>query len=111
MQDDVPGLVLRPYGEIDIATVGPFRASVLAALADEPPALLFDLRDVTFLDSSGLSVLVVALKAQRSREAVVALVNPRSIVKRALELVGLDLLLDLSEVPVPLLEAAALGRH
>ncbi len=105
MQDDVPGIVLRPEGEIDLATAEPFRRTVHAALQAQPNVLVIDLRDVSFLDSSGLSVLAAALKGQRSRDAIVALVNPQSIVRRAIELVGLDVLFDLTEVPAELLDA------
>lgn len=85
---------MRPAGEIDVATVEPFRQAVLEALAAEPSALVVDLADVTFLDSSGLSVLAIALKGQRAHDGRVSVVNPRPIVRRAIDLVGLGLLLE-----------------
>ena len=85
--------VLRPSGELDLATAEPFRRELQTVLADEPPELVIDLADVTFLDSSGIAVLASALKAQRAREAGLAVINPQPIVQRALELVGLDILI------------------
>lgn len=103
MGGDAWGLVLRPSGDLDLATVESFRASVDDALAQQPPALVVDLADVDFLDSSALGVLAVALKAQRTRNAAIAVVNPKAIVKRALDVVGLAVLLDVSDIPDALL--------
>jgi anti-sigma B factor antagonist len=107
MSGDATGLVVRPSGDIDVATVAAFRASVQSALETEPPALVVDLSGVEFMDSSGLAVLAVALRGQRARSAAVAVVRPQPIVKRAIELVGLDLLFDVSDIPTELLEQSA----
>ena len=85
--------VLRPSGDLDLATVEPFRRDVQAALAEQPDDLVIDLTDVSFLDSSGIAVLAGALKAQRAHQGELALTNPQPIVQRALELVGLGELL------------------
>ena len=85
--------VLRPSGELDLATSGPFRREVQQVLASEPEELVIDLTDVSFLDSSGIAVLASALKAQRARSAELAVLNPQPIVQRALELVGLGILI------------------
>ena len=81
--------VLRPHGDLDLATVEPFRREVSQALADQPQDLVIDLCNVSFLDSSGIAVLATALKAQRARDAGLVVTNPQPIVARALELVGL----------------------
>jgi anti-sigma B factor antagonist len=111
MAEEGGGVVLRPSGDLDLATVEAFRLSVQTALVDEPAALVIDLTDVDFLDSSGIAVLAVALRTQRARGARIAATNPQSIVRRALELVGLDLIFDVSEIPAALLEEAAAGAH
>lgn len=107
MTEEARGLVVRPAGDLDVATVASFRALVQDALDTCPPALVLDLSDVEFMDSSGLAVLAAALRAQRVRQAAIAVVHPRSIVKRAIELVGLDLLFDVTQIPEELLERSA----
>jgi anti-sigma B factor antagonist len=107
MTGEGSGLVVRPSGDLDVATVGGFRALVQEALDAQPPALVLDLDDVDFMDSSGLAVLAAALRTQRQRSAAVAVVHPQPIVKRAIELVGLDLLFDVTDIPVELLEQSA----
>ena len=86
--------VLRPSGELDLATVDRFRREVQAALADAPEELVLDLRDVTFLDSSGIAVLASALRAQQVRGGRLVLAHPQGIVGRALDLVGLGALVS-----------------
>jgi anti-sigma B factor antagonist len=85
--------LLRPSGELDLATVEPFRRELQTVLDGQPSELVIDLSDVTFLDSSGIAVLATALKWQRARDAGLVLVNPQPIVQRALELVGLGTLI------------------
>jgi anti-anti-sigma factor len=91
---DAEGTVVRPSGDLDIATAPAFRAMVDGALFSEPRVLVVDLTDVAFLDSSGIAVLAVALRTQRSRDAGLVVRNPRPIVRKAIELVGLGSLLE-----------------
>ncbi len=103
MEGDCAGIVLRPRGELDLATVDDFRVAVDTALQQHPMALLLDLADVDFLDSSGIAVLAVALRAQRAHGGALAVVNPQPIVRRALDLVGLSMLFDVTDIPAALL--------
>jgi anti-sigma B factor antagonist len=54
--------VLTAKGEIDVATVPALRAAVDQVATDRHPRVMFDLTGVTFLDSSGVSVLAGAIK-------------------------------------------------
>ena len=49
---------IRLVGELDIATVGAFSDKCDALLADGYEHLMLDLRDLTFMDSSGLRAIV-----------------------------------------------------
>jgi anti-sigma B factor antagonist len=54
--------VLTAKGEIDVATVPKLREALDQVVADQHPRVMFDLTGVTFLDSSGVSVLAGAIK-------------------------------------------------
>jgi anti-sigma B factor antagonist len=54
--------VIRPHGELDIATVARLRDTVIATIAGGCADIVVDLTGVTFIDSSGLGVLVGAMK-------------------------------------------------
>ena len=78
-------IVVAPAGEIDLATVDAVEAEVEAALADGP-TLVLDLREVTFIDSAGLRLVL-----QNSRAiASFGVVRGPLEVQRVFDLVGLD---------------------
>jgi anti-anti-sigma factor len=77
--------VLRVGGEVDIAT-----APELNKCLDELDGnVVVDLTDVTFLDSSGIRVLVVARKQLVREGGSLTLRNPNDLVSRTLEIMGL----------------------
>jgi anti-sigma B factor antagonist len=56
-------MVVRPAGaRVDMAVAGEFRSALLRLIEDQHHRLVIDLRDVDFVDSSGLGALVSALK-------------------------------------------------
>ena len=57
--------VVHVHGEIDLYTAPQLWETLDAAIAGTPHELVIDLSDVTFLDSSGLAVLVRAHKRLR----------------------------------------------
>jgi anti-anti-sigma factor len=82
--DGVPVVMLR--GELDFATA-PIADASLAPLLDARPArIVFDLTDVTFLDSSGIAVLV----RSTYQVGTVAIRNPSTVVRRVIECTGLE---------------------
>ena len=75
-------LVVR--GEIDLVTAPSLRSAVESALTDGPRRLILDLAEVSFIDSTGLAVLIKA-----SRRTTVALRHPSASTERVLEASGL----------------------
>ena len=75
-------------GEVDLATAHQCHG-VLDDLSTQASIhhLIIDLSDCTFIDSTGLSLLVAAQRQVTSRLAVVA---PHSQVRRTLTVAGLD---------------------
>lgn len=89
------GAVVVARGEIDLATSPRLRAALRAPEARAPRVVL-DLREVTFMDSSALGVIVGQYKRAREegfRFAVAA--EGADNVERILELAGLTSLLDM----------------
>lgn len=65
------------------------RAEVKRIIDSGRHHLIFDLSDVDFVDSSGLSVLVFGLKATKARDGNVVLYNPCEDVMSLIELTRL----------------------
>lgn len=81
--------VLSAAGEIDLYTAPALRDALVAA-AESSSRILIDLSRVTFLDSTGLGVMLGALGRARSVQRSVALVGPTSMVLRVLEITRLN---------------------
>jgi anti-sigma B factor antagonist len=76
-------------GELDLAD-GPDVASRLAAIvAVRGPSVIVDLADLEFIDSSGLGVLVRALRRAREDGSDISLAAPQQQIHRILEVTGL----------------------
>ena len=76
---------IAPAGELDVASIDPVRDDVDTAIAQGATAIVFDLTEVTFLDSSALAVFAYAAR----RVTVVQVSNPSALARRVLEETGL----------------------
>jgi anti-sigma B factor antagonist len=91
-----PIVVVR--GEIDVATSPRLRDELTALLAHGAGEITLDLTAVSFIDSSGLGVLVGALKRLRdSGGGTFNIVAARDGVRRVFEITGLDQLFVLRD--------------
>jgi anti-anti-sigma factor len=92
---------VRLVGELDLATAGQVAAAVAELRAAGFASLVLDLSELTFLDSSGIRVIVEAQQAaERDRVSFTVVPGPRSV-QRALTLAGVaDLLFPLDHATV-----------
>ncbi|MDO9496528.1 MAG: STAS domain-containing protein [Nocardioides sp.] len=77
-------------GEVDLATATDVRVCLRDLMVDGATHVLVDLRAVTFMDSTGLGVLVAARKQARVFRGSFGLVAPSPPVARVLSLTALD---------------------
>ena len=83
------GVVLELAGEVDLYTVVAFRDEFIAAIDRETPCVVIDLSDVTFLDSTGLAVMVAGFKRAREHDQDVRVAGARPTVHKVFEITGL----------------------
>ncbi len=76
-------------GEIDLSTAPAFEAAIAGALDDDPPVLVIELSEVSFMASIGLRILV-ATQEKASKSVQVAIVANNPATSRPMELTGLD---------------------
>jgi anti-anti-sigma factor len=86
--------VIRAEGEVDLGTVDVFRKAVSEVVRSKPEKVIFDLRDLTYIDSSGLGVLVATRKQLGSKSGCVTIVTAQPAVLQSLNLTGLDRVLE-----------------
>jgi anti-sigma B factor antagonist len=77
-------------GEVDIYTSPALKAALAAASVDGCRVLVVDLNAVGFIDSSGLGVLVGALRRAREAGGDLRVVSGQEAVARILRITGLD---------------------
>ncbi|MEO3748450.1 STAS domain-containing protein [Plantactinospora sp. B5E13] len=82
-------VVVSVAGELDMATAPGLQDQVTDLLEKGHIRLVFDLADLTFCDSTGLSVFVRARNNADEAGGVVRLAGPRRGVLRILEVSGL----------------------
>lgn len=76
-------------GEVDIQT-SPILEEQLVALLDQGlSSVIVDLDQVTFLDSTGLSVLIAGLKRCQTAGGTLRVVSPQPNVRRVFAITGL----------------------
>ncbi len=90
---------IAPCGELDIATSPQLEQAVSEATTEAVPELVLDLRELTFMDSTGLRTLAQAnTRAQQAGTTLSIWRGPRQI-ERVLEISGLGALLPLADAP------------
>ena len=84
-------LLVRLDGEIDHHSSNCLRSEVDAAVyAHLPQTLIFDFRDVSFMDSSGIGLIIGRCKLMTDLGGTVITVNPQPEVRKIMELAGVQ---------------------
>lgn len=86
-------------GELDMAATLKLEPIVDDLLDDGVKRVVADLRGLSFIDSTGFSLLITLNERVTSEGAELVLLRPRQDVSRALEVAGLDSVLPLVDAP------------
>lgn len=88
-------LTITPVGRLDSLTAGELEAVVNESVGEALTKLTFDMKDVDFISSKGLRVLVAAYKKMNGKE--VLLENVNASVREVLKLSGLTRVFTIHE--------------
>ena len=81
--------IVNVSGDIDIARAPELHQSLLAALGDPSGEVVVDLREVSFIDSTGLGVLVNARQRAKVANTKFQLILPEGQARFPFEVTGL----------------------
>lgn len=81
---------LAPDGEVDVYTAPRLKEALVNAIEGGCINVVVDLEKVGFIDSSGLGVLVSALRRARERSGSVRIVCTRESILKIFRITGLD---------------------
>lgn len=82
--------VLALTGEVDVYTAPKLKEKMVEAIEGGCARLVVNMDGVSFIDSSGLGVLVSALRRAREREGGVRIVCDRDNILKIFRITGLD---------------------
>ena len=86
-------------GELDLATAEELDAELKRAEASAPETLVLDLRELQFMDSTGLRIVLAADARARERGAKLVVVRAPGEVDRVFRLTRMDHHLELVDEP------------
>jgi anti-anti-sigma factor len=95
--------VISVSGELDLASAPELEQELQRAAADSAELVILDLRELQFIDSTGLGLLIKAHRQAESMGRKFAIVRGQSQVQRLLGLTGIDERLTLVDSPEELL--------
>jgi len=86
-------------GELDLATAEQLEAGLNEIERESPETLVVDLRELEFMDSTGLRTLIAADARARERNARLVIVRPPEEVDRVFRLTRMDQHLEFVDEP------------
>lgn len=84
-------------GELDVATASVLESAVDGALDGQGDELCLDLGGIEFMDSSGARAIVHAHDKAGSLGSRLVILSPAPAVRRVLDLMGLDRVMDIKD--------------
>jgi anti-sigma B factor antagonist len=94
-------VTFTPRGELDLATAPDMEQQVLSACREGRRVVVVDLRELTFMDSTGVRTIVAAHQVAEEAGTDLRVVRPprESAVSRVIEISGIDEALGLVDAP------------
>lgn len=94
-------VTFTPRGELDLATAPELEDKVLTAVRAAEQPVVLDLRQLTFMDSTGVRTIVAAHQISEETGCELRVVRPprESPVSRVIEISGIDEALGLVDEP------------
>ncbi len=100
LQSQNTTLVAALSGELDHHSIRSIREEIDTAISTQLPACLaLDFHDVTFMDSSGIGLILGRCKLMGGLGGTTAILNPPPHIKRIMRLSGIDRLAQIKNIP------------
>ena len=77
-------------GEVDIYTANNLKESLIEIISQNPQNIFIDAGSLEYIDSTGLGVLIGALKRLKNSEKDIYIKNTKSNIKKIFSITGLD---------------------
>ena len=84
---------IKPRGEIDISNAHILKTRLETALAGKKQSITIDLSELSYIDSTGLGVIIGTYSSIKEDGLKVIVINPKNSVKKLIAISGLDKIL------------------
>ena len=84
------GFVLTPDGDVDLSRAPSLRSQIAAVFDRKPGRVIIDLKNVPYMDSSGVATLVEAMQIANRSESTFILTGLQERVRSIFEIARLD---------------------
>ena len=91
------GFVVDAQGDVDMQSSPKMREELRKLVAQKPSLIVVNLKDVSYIDSSGLATLVECLQSSRKIDARMVLTGVGETIKDIFELSGLNRVFDIKK--------------
>lgn len=88
--DNIQGWEVNLYGEVDIYNADSLKTELQSLIAEKPADIVIDCTNLKYIDSTGLGVLVSALKTVKEQGKSISITNLKQHIAKIFTLTGLD---------------------
>lgn len=89
--------VFKVKGRLDSKTSSEFEQTIVKALKDGSQQMVFDFKDMDYISSAGLRVILKATKDMKRSNGLIILCGMQDYVKEIFEIAGFDTFLSITE--------------
>lgn len=84
-------------GDLDINTVRKFQDEILKQYKDKDKDIVFDLKKLDYIDSTGLGAIITVFKEVKEKGKKLSIINAKKNIKKLFYITELDSLFEIGE--------------
>ncbi len=84
-------------GDLDINTVREFQDEILKQYKDKDKDIVFDLKKLDYIDSTGLGAIITVFKEVKEKGKKLSIINAKKNIKKLFYITELDSLFEIGE--------------
>ena len=95
--DESEKLIVSLNGDLDINSVKEFQEKVISEYSDLDKDLVFDLKELEYIDSTGLGAIITVYKDVKEKNKKLSVINANKNVKKLFYITELDSIFEIGE--------------
>ena len=88
-------LNFKIQGEIDVSNISEFKDALFKGIESQSPNVMMDCEDLKYIDSTGLGVMVSALKKSKAMGGSIKILHLKPYLQKIFTITALDKIFDI----------------